>query len=50
MKFFVYKKTKAQFVLIAQTLYKEDAESILKNWHSGYVASGDEIVFKKNLP
>ena len=33
---------------LAETLYRADAENVLKNWHSGYIASNGDIVHTKN--
>lgn len=52
MKYFVYRLvagTNQTFREIAQTAYREDAEAVLNNWNQGYIASGGEIIVKKNV-
>lgn len=51
MKFKVFRQiADSTFVEIAQTIFMEDADAVLNNWHSGMVATIDgAIVTTKNL-
>jgi hypothetical protein len=51
MKYLVFRQQpNREIVKIAETVYLEDAQQVLTNWHSGFINRMDgTTVFEKNL-
>lgn len=49
MEYYVFiEKKSGVIVLIGKVKYQNDGETMLKNWHTGYITRNGEFVFRKN--